>query len=47
MKVTVFGAGAIGGYIAARLALAGHEVAVVARGPHLQAMRGNGLALDD
>lgn len=47
MKVTVFGAGAIGGYIAARLALAGHEVAVVARGPHLQAIHANGLALDD
>ena len=47
MKVTVFGAGAIGGYIAAKLALSGHEVAVVARGPHLQAIRAQGLTLDD
>ena len=47
MKVTVFGAGAIGGYVAAKLALGGHEVAVVARGPHLQAIRANGLMLDD
>jgi 2-dehydropantoate 2-reductase len=47
VKVTVFGAGAIGGYIAAKLALAGHEVAVVARGPHLEAIRAKGLALDD
>jgi 2-dehydropantoate 2-reductase len=47
VKITVFGAGAIGGYIAAKLALAGHEVAVLARGPHLQAIRAKGLALDD
>jgi 2-dehydropantoate 2-reductase len=47
VKVTVFGAGAIGGYIAAKLALGGHEVAVVARGPHLQAIRAKGLMLDD
>ena len=47
MKVTVFGAGAIGGYVAVKLALAGHQVAVVARGPHLQAIRVTGLTLDD
>lgn len=47
MKIAVFGAGAIGGYIAAKLAGAGHEVSVVARGPHLQAMRERGLVLDD
>ena len=47
MKVTVFGAGAIGGYIAAKLALAGHAVAVVARGAHLAAIRAKGLMLDD
>jgi 2-dehydropantoate 2-reductase len=47
MKITVFGAGAIGGYIAARLAATGHEVAVVARGPHLAAIRERGLRLDD
>lgn len=47
MKITVFGAGAIGGYIAAKLALAGHQVAVVARGAHLDAIRRGGLRLDD
>ncbi|HXZ00049.1 MAG TPA: 2-dehydropantoate 2-reductase [Stellaceae bacterium] len=47
MRIAVFGAGAIGGYIAAKLAGAGHAVSVVARGPHLQAMRDRGLVLDD
>jgi 2-dehydropantoate 2-reductase len=46
-KVTVFGAGAIGGYLAARLAAAGHDVSVVGRGPHLRAIRERGLVLDD
>jgi 2-dehydropantoate 2-reductase len=45
MKICVFGAGAIGGYLAARLALAGYEVCAVARGAHLQAMQRNGLRL--
>jgi 2-dehydropantoate 2-reductase len=46
MKVCVFGAGAIGGYIAARLyASGGAEVSCIARGPHLAAMKGNGLTL--
>jgi 2-dehydropantoate 2-reductase len=45
MKICVFGAGAIGGYMAVQMALAGHEVCVVARGPHLQAIRENGLKL--
>ncbi|OLC77939.1 MAG: 2-dehydropantoate 2-reductase, partial [Deltaproteobacteria bacterium 13_1_40CM_4_68_19] len=46
MKVCVFGAGAIGGYIAARLSSAGDaEVSCVARGPHLAAMKANGLTL--
>jgi 2-dehydropantoate 2-reductase len=46
MKVCVFGAGAVGGYLAARLLLAGtHEVSVVARGPHLQAIAHHGLTL--
>lgn len=43
----MFGAGAIGGYIAAKLAAAGHDVSVVARGAHLRAMREHGLVLDD
>lgn len=46
MRVLVIGAGAIGGLVAARLALAGHEVAAVARGAHLEAMGTGGLLLD-
>lgn len=46
MKVCIFGAGAIGGYVGARLLKAGgHEVSVLARGAHLQAMRSQGLRL--
>ncbi|ETX28819.1 2-dehydropantoate 2-reductase [Roseivivax isoporae] len=45
MKICVFGAGAIGGYMGAKLAQAGANVSLVARGPHLEAMRENGLRL--
>lgn len=45
MKVCVVGAGAIGGYMAVRLADAGHDVSVIARGPHLSAIKANGLKL--
>ena len=45
MKICIFGAGAIGGYMGAKLAQAGAEVSLVARGPHLAAMRENGLRL--
>ena len=45
MKICVVGAGAIGGYVAVRLAKAGHAVSVIARGPHLAAIRANGLEL--
>ncbi len=45
-SICVFGAGAIGGLVAARLEAAGTPVSVVARGPHLAAMEANGLALD-
>jgi 2-dehydropantoate 2-reductase len=45
VKLTVFGAGAVGGLIAARLALAGLPISVVARGPHLKAIRERGLRL--
>lgn len=46
MKVCVFGAGAIGGYLAARLLKATpHKISVVARGPQLQAIRSRGLRL--
>jgi 2-dehydropantoate 2-reductase len=43
--VVVYGAGAIGGLIAARLQLAGADVTAVARGEHLQAIRSSGLTL--
>ena len=45
MKICIYGAGAIGGYLGAELALAGEEVTLIARGPHLAAMRENGLTL--
>jgi 2-dehydropantoate 2-reductase len=45
MKICVFGAGAIGGYLAVPLAAAGHEVCVVARGAHLRAIQQRGLKL--
>jgi 2-dehydropantoate 2-reductase len=45
MKLCVFGAGAIGGYLAVRLANAGADVSVVARGPNLEAIKANGLRL--
>ena len=45
MKVCVFGAGAIGGYLGVCLARSGADVSLVARGPHLQAMRAGGLRL--
>ena len=43
MKICVVGAGAIGGMLAAKLARSGHEVSVVARGAHLEAILENGL----
>ncbi|WP_137176662.1 2-dehydropantoate 2-reductase [Roseomonas sp. AR75] len=46
MRICVFGAGAIGGLMAAKLAAKGDvEVTVVARGPHLEAMQAQGLTL--
>jgi len=45
MKICVYGAGAVGGLIAAWLARAGHEVSVVARGRQLDAIRREGLRL--
>ena len=45
MKIAIFGAGAIGGYLAVKLHQAGADVTVIARGPHLAAMRANGLTL--
>ena len=45
MRICVFGAGAIGGYMGVKLAEAGADVSLVARGPHLAAMKSNGLRL--
>ena len=45
MKICIYGAGAVGGLIAGRLAQAGHEVSVVARGTHLTAIREKGLRI--
>ena len=45
-KVCIFGAGAIGGYVGARLAKAGEaDISLVARGAHLDAMKARGLLL--
>jgi 2-dehydropantoate 2-reductase len=45
MSICIYGAGAIGGYIGVQLALAGEEVTLIARGPHLEAMQKNGVRL--
>ena len=45
MKICIYGAGAIGGYLGAELALNGADVTLIARGPHLAAMQENGLKL--
>ena len=45
MKVCIFGAGAIGGYLGVQLSRVGVEVSLVARGAHLAAMRSNGVRL--
>jgi len=43
MKFAIVGAGAIGAYLGARMALAGQEVVLFARGAHLRAMQGHGV----
>ena len=45
MRICIFGAGAVGSHFAVRLARAGHDVACVMRGPHLEAVKANGLML--
>src|ERR1700686_1454646 len=45
MRIAILGAGATGGFLGARLAKAGLDVVLIARGPHLQAMRHGGLRL--
>lgn len=46
LRVAVFGAGGVGAYFGARLAEGGAELAVIARGAHLDAIKGNGLRVD-
>jgi 2-dehydropantoate 2-reductase len=45
MKIAIVGAGGVGGYLGGLLAVAGHEVALVARGEHLRAIREHGLSV--
>ncbi len=46
MRICIFGAGAVGGYLAGYLARGGADVSVVARGAHLAAIRANGLVIE-
>ena len=45
MKIAIIGAGAIGGYVGAKLALAGEDVTFIVRGANLEAIRRNGVKL--
>jgi 2-dehydropantoate 2-reductase len=45
MKICIYGAGSVGGFLAARLAQSGCDVSVVARGAHLDAIKRDGLTL--
>ena len=45
MRIAVMAAGGVGGYFGARLAQAGHDVAFIARGRHLAAIRERGLTV--
>ena len=45
MKICIYGAGGIGGYLAGKLDQSGLEVSLVARGPHLSAIQKNGLTV--
>jgi len=46
MRIAVFGAGAVGGYFGGRLAQAGQDVVIIARGEHLNAIRESGLSIE-
>jgi 2-dehydropantoate 2-reductase len=46
MKICIYGAGSIGGVIGGVLAQAGHDVSLIARGAHLQALRENGCTVE-
>ena len=43
MRFAIYGAGAIGAFLGAKLAVAGEDVALIARGPHLRAMQASGV----
>ena len=45
MKIAIVGAGGVGGYFGARLAVSGEEVHFIARGAHLEAIQNNGLQI--
>jgi 2-dehydropantoate 2-reductase len=45
MKICIYGAGAIGAWLGVELSLAGEDVTLIARGPHLAAMQKNGVKL--
>ncbi|KPJ79339.1 MAG: 2-dehydropantoate 2-reductase [Gemmatimonas sp. SG8_23] len=45
MRICIYGAGAIGGYLGVQLALGGEDVTLIARGPHLAAMKADGVRL--
>jgi 2-dehydropantoate 2-reductase len=46
VRFVIYGAGAIGGVMGGRLAEAGHDVALIARGPHLEALQRDGLTVE-
>lgn len=46
MRIAVMGTGGVGGYFGGRLAAAGHDVTFIARGPHLEAIRADGLMVE-
>jgi 2-dehydropantoate 2-reductase len=46
MKIAIIGAGAIGGYVGVKLALAGEDVTFMVRGANLEAIRQRGMVLE-
>jgi 2-dehydropantoate 2-reductase len=46
MRILIYGIGGVGGYFGAKLAKAGYEVTMIARGKHLEAIRENGLEVE-
>ena len=45
MRIAIYGAGAIGAFLGAKLALGGQDVTLIARGAHLKAMQANGVTV--